>query len=114
MADDVLRITKADASQGLVIAGDIDEYTYLTLTQSIAALAPNGDVHIDLGGVEFCDVAGLRAIVGAAGPASEARPDRHVILHAVPARVLRILAILGWDEMPAVAFDDESLAVRAC
>jgi ABC-type transporter Mla MlaB component len=114
---DTLRITNVNGVAGLIIAGEIDESAYLTLAERLAGLAPHGDVHIDLGGVEFCDLAGLRAIVCATGSpsadtglADEEQPGRHVILHAVPPRLLRILKILGWDEIPAVVFDEKRLA----
>lgn len=106
VADDVLRITKAGDRPGLIMAGEIDESSYSVLLQSLAALAARGDVHVDLGGVEFCDLAGLRAIVCATGSGGDHHPDRHVILHAVPPRLRKILEILGWDVLPGVAFDD--------
>ncbi len=109
MGDEVLRVTKASGQPGLIIAGEIYESGYSLLLQSLAALDPDGDVHIDLGGVEFCDLAGLRAIVCVAAPDDDG-PARKVTLHAVPARLRKILQILGWDVMPGVAFDDRGLA----
>ncbi len=105
MPDDVLRIIRTGHVQGLIIAGEIDESTYPALLQSLATLTRRGDVHIDLGGVEFCDLAGLRAIMGVTESASGERPVRHLVLHAMPPRLRRILEILGWDEMPAITFD---------
>jgi ABC-type transporter Mla MlaB component len=106
---DVLRITPANGVSGLVIAGEIDESSYSRLVRGLRAVDPRGDVHIDLSGVEFCDLAGLRAIVcvtetDAGGPA-----PGHLTLHAVPDRLRRILEILGWDDMPGVGFADERL-----
>jgi anti-anti-sigma regulatory factor len=110
MADDVLRITKANGGPGLVIAGEIDESSYQQLVRGLAALNPRGDIHIDLAGVSFCDLAGLRAIVCAAEPETGASVRGHLTLHAVPDRLRRILEILGWDDMPGVGFTDERLA----
>jgi anti-anti-sigma factor len=108
MADDVLRITSADGVAGLVIAGEIDESNYRRLVRGLGALNPRGDVHIDLSGVDFCDLAGLRAIVCVTE--ADARSARgHLTLHAVPDRLRRILEILGWDDMPGVGFADERL-----
>jgi ABC-type transporter Mla MlaB component len=107
---DTLHITIVGDPPGLIVAGEIDESVYLTLTQRLAGLPPRGDVHVDLAGVEFCDLAGLRAIVCAAGPDAGEPPGRHVVLHAVPQRLLRILQILAWDQMPAVVFARERLA----
>lgn len=109
MADDVLRITQADGLPGLIIAGEIDESSYPRLVRGLAVLHPYRDVHIDLSGVEFCDLAGLRAIVCVTEPGAAGGPPRRLTLHAVPDRLRRILQILGWDSMPGVAFTDEGL-----
>ena len=77
--------------------------------QDLAALDPRGDVHIDLSGVEFCDLAGLRAIVCVTEASAGDSVPRHLTLHAVPDRLCRILQILGWDDMPGVGFADERL-----
>lgn len=109
----MLRIARTNGPPGLIIAGEIDESSYPLLLESLAALDRRDDVHVDLGGVEFCDLAGLRAIVCAAEPGGaqcpDAEPAREVVLHAVPARLRKILRILGWDSMRGVAFDDGHL-----
>jgi len=109
MADDVLRITQANGGLGLIIAGEIDESSYRRLMQGLAAVNPRGDVHIDLAGVEFCDLAGLRAIVCVTEADGGGSAAGHLTLHAVPDRLRRILEILGWDDMPGVGFTDERL-----
>lgn len=110
MADEVLRISKVDGPPGLVIAGEVDESGYPILLHCLAALGTHGEVHIDLGGIEFCDLAGLRAIVCVGRPDEDANPGRRVYLHAVPGRLRKILHILGWDNAPGLAFDEASLA----
>jgi anti-anti-sigma factor len=109
MGSEVLRITQANGVPGLIIAGEIDESGYPLLLQSLASLNPHRDVHIDLGGVEFCDLAGLRAIVCATEhPAGDA-PSGQLTLHAVPERLRRILQILGWEDMPGVVYTEQRL-----
>ena len=110
MAEQALRITKAHDRPGLIIAGDVDESSYPLLLQSLAALDHHGGIHIDLGGIEFCDLAGLRAIVCAGRPGEETSPGRPVRLHAVPQQLRKIMQILGWDDRPGLAFDAASLA----
>jgi ABC-type transporter Mla MlaB component len=110
VADEVLRIRKVSDRPGLVIAGEVDESGYPVLVQCLAALGTHDEVHIDLGGVEFCDLAGLRAIVSVGRPDEDASPGRHVCLHAVPPRLRKILDILGWEDAPGLAFDESSLA----
>lgn len=115
MADDELRITRSQGLPGLILAGEIDESSYPVLVRSLAALGSLRDVHVDLGGVDYCDLAGLRAIIRAAGPDDAAEPAPgdltagRVVLHAVPGRLRRILQILGWDAMPGVGFDERRL-----
>src|ERR1700685_4322478 len=109
MADDALRITPANGVPGLVIAGEIDESSYRRLVRGLAALDPRGDVHIDLSGVEFCDLAGLRAIVCVTETDAGDCVPRQLSLHAVPDRLRRILQILGGDDMPGVGFANERL-----
>jgi ABC-type transporter Mla MlaB component len=110
VAEEALRITKAHDQPGLIIAGDVDESGYPLLLQSLAALDQHGGIHIDLGGIEFCDLAGLRAIVCAGRPGEEASPGRPVRLHAVPPQLRKIMQILGWDDRPGLAFDAASLS----
>jgi anti-anti-sigma regulatory factor len=110
VADEVLRIAKADGQPRLIIVGEVDESGYPLLLQGLAALDRHGDVHIDLGGIEFCDLAGLRAIVCVGRLDEDASPGRCVCLHAVPPRLRKILNILGWDDMPGITFDEEPLA----
>lgn len=110
MADnEALRVSSSGNPPWLVIAGEIDESSYRRLVRGLAALDSRGDVHIDLSGVEFCDLAGLRAIVCVTEADAGDSVPRHLTLHAVPDRLSRILQILGWDDMPGVVFADERL-----
>jgi anti-anti-sigma regulatory factor len=102
MADnDALRITSTSNPPGLTITGEIDETSYPVLLDSLAAAAGHLEMHIDLSGVTYCDLAGLRAIVCLTEP-SRRRPARRVVLHAVPQRFREILQILGWDATPGI------------
>jgi anti-anti-sigma factor len=107
-----LRITSHGDRPELVLAGEIDEFSYPDLAASLAhaVSAGCGDIHIDLGAVEYCDIAGLRAIVCAAGSPGEARPSRRVVLHSVPPQLRKVLRILGWDALPAVVVEEVRLA----
>ncbi len=113
MADDrVLRITRNSGRPELVLAGEIDEFSYPDLTASLAqaADAGAGDLHIDLGAVEYCDIAGLRAIVCATASPGEPRPSRRVVLHSVPPHLRKVLHILGWDTLPTVVVEEAMTA----
>ena len=60
----------------------------------------NPRLHVDLSAVTFCDLAGLRAIVRLAGPATQ------VILHEVPKTLLIVMTILGWDQEPGLVISE--------
>lgn len=96
--DGALRILRTVRPHGLRLDGEIDDETYPALLLALEAIAADGrpgDVHLDLSLVSFCDVAGLRAMVGLA---ERLGGERRVVLHA-PAPPLRtILRVLGWDD----------------
>lgn len=87
---------------GLAIGGEIDEANYSDLAQMLGEVALGRvEVHVDLSAVEFCDVAGLRAIVRLAAA------GRTVVLHGLPAQLLNVLAILGWDRTPGLVIENK-------
>jgi ABC-type transporter Mla MlaB component len=102
-ASGALRITRA--GDRLLVAGDIDEDTYPDLMAALGSIAGQpGAVHLHLAGVEYCDLAGLRAIVlltETSGPEA-GHGIRRVVLHGVPDRLTRLLRILGWDSAPGL------------
>ncbi|HTZ24582.1 MAG TPA: STAS domain-containing protein [Streptosporangiaceae bacterium] len=110
--DGVLRITNTDDPPGLAIAGEIDESTYDALVGALGKVAHGpAEVHVSLGGVSYCDLAGLRAIVcatgadrGGAGCNGEG-DTRRVVLHEVPPQLATVLRIVGWDSTPGLAVD---------
>jgi ABC-type transporter Mla MlaB component len=101
----VLRISQTTSPAGLAIAGEIDEATYPALVTSLHEIADAHQVvHVDLGGVIYCDLAGLRAIVRLAVDEGAAQP-RHVRLSNVPQHIRVVLAIIGWDALPGLALE---------
>jgi ABC-type transporter Mla MlaB component len=99
----VLRITETARPAGLEITGEIDEATYPALVTSLHDIAErHHEFHLDLGGVSYCDLAGLRANGRLADPGG-AGPVRHVVLHHVPHHMRVALAVTGWDALPGLA-----------
>ena len=98
----------------LHLAGDIDEWTYRTLTEVLAVAAATGwdPIQVDLAGVGYCDVAGLRAIVAlAGGPGESGRKNGEaavgqIVLAHLPSGLRTVLRILGWDTVPGVILED--------
>ena len=106
----VLRITTTARPAGLAITGEIDEATYPALVTSLHELAEKyHEVHLDLSGVSYCDLAGLRAIVRLAddrGTGDRGTGQaRHVMLHNVPHHMRVALAVTGWDALPGLAVE---------
>jgi ABC-type transporter Mla MlaB component len=100
--DGVLRITVMSSPPGLAIAGEIDESTYLALVAKLAEFAGGAaEIHISLGGVAYCDLAGLRAIVRLA-----TGDGRRVVLHEVPPQLRTAMRIVGWDATPGLVVDE--------
>lgn len=103
--DGVLRITRIpgpglDPGPGprYALAGEIDEATVGGLAGKLAEIAADLDeVHLDLGALDYSDLAGLRVIVQLA-----ADGRRHVVLHQLPPHLRAILGIVGWDTAPGL------------
>ena len=115
--DGVLRIVSTSNPPGLTLEGEIDESTYPGLVQALqATTSDRAEIHVSLGGVSYCDLAGLRAIVCATGisdcaasggeASGNGRGDaRRVVLHEVPPQLVTVLQIVGWDSTPGLALD---------
>jgi ABC-type transporter Mla MlaB component len=98
-----LRITSTRRPPGLAISGEIDETTYGDLVGALGTFADGlAEVHLGLAGVEYCDLAGLRAILR---PARGNGQIRCVVLHDVPPHLREVLRILGWDATPGLTID---------
>jgi anti-anti-sigma factor len=100
--DGVLRITCTTMPPVVVISGEIDESTYSALVEVLSKLAYGRDeIHVDLAGVEYCDIAGLRAIVNLTG-----EHGRRVVLHQAPPQLKAAIRIVGWDTIPGLALQE--------
>jgi ABC-type transporter Mla MlaB component len=118
--DGVLRITNTTNPPGLAIAGEIDESTYPGLLSALRGAGGRAEIHFSLGGVRYCDLAGLRAIVCATGAdGCENSGNGHhggrraVVLHQVPPQLITVLRIVGWDSTPGLTLDPPGGGVRA-
>jgi anti-anti-sigma factor len=102
---EALRITEMGSPTGLVLAGEIDEDTYPALVAKLNELAIGvPEIHFDLAGLEYCDLAGLRAIIRLASTGHDEHVKR-VVLHDVPWRLQTVLRIVGWDSTPGLVID---------
>ncbi|MEU6546860.1 STAS domain-containing protein [Streptomyces sp. NPDC046859] len=105
-----LKISTRDAANGpvLAIAGDLDyvsagEFRELLPTITVR---PGQRLVVDLGALEFCDSSGITALIAAHHHARSAGGE--LVLAAVPANTLRILSIVGLDQILTIHPDSET------
>jgi anti-anti-sigma regulatory factor len=106
--DGGLRLISTGSPPVVAIVGEIDELTYRGLLSALAEIGDGpGEIHFDLAGVQYCDLAGLRALVGMTrvGPGST-NGGRTVVLLKAPPHLRTILEILGWDSTPGLYLDE--------
>jgi anti-anti-sigma factor len=107
--DGTLRITwRSGEPPIMVLAGEVDEASYPGLVAALTGAAAHYDeIHLDLGGLDYCDLAGLRAIVRLASPeAAGGGSVKQVVLHRVPDSVRTVLHIVGWDAAARLTMAD--------
>src|ERR1700683_4316852 len=93
--DGALRITWTGNPLVVAIAGEIDESTFPALIRRLSDLADGQrEICVNLAGLTFCDVVGLRAIVRLTG-AGSGQSGRRLVLQEVPQHLMKLLQILG-------------------
>ncbi len=116
-ADKQLVISRGESGDALTIAGSIDNFNadavsrVLTgemdfersaargLTQAVSA---GGNLHVDLSRLEFADVSGIQAIVGAA---KNAVGKRRLVLSGLPPRIASVMSVVSWIELPNIVIE---------
>lgn len=102
-----LNVTRQDTATGPVLhvigALDFEQATALREQVERLVLSPGRNLLIDLSGLEVCDSTGITALLAARHRARAAGAE--VILTAVPADTLRILRIVGLDQVFAIQPD---------
>ena len=111
MAQEAPLTVTRDVDDGVAVvraAGELDLATASQLVRAIdiAAAGRRPRVLVDLAAVEFCDSAGLRALLGAAREV-EARAGRLVVAVTPGGPVDRLLEIAGLREFLHVRAPDE-------
>ncbi|MDL5199210.1 STAS domain-containing protein [Streptomyces sp. ALI-76-A] len=96
-----LKITSREAVTGpvLEIHGELDYAHAAELRDLLTTLTlqPGQRLVLDLAGMDFCDSSGITALIAARHHADAAQAD--VALAAVPARTLRVLRMVGLDQV---------------
>jgi anti-anti-sigma regulatory factor len=102
-ADKQLVIRRTSAPDGLLITGVIDLFNIDSFARTLnASLEGEGDLHIDLSRLEFCDVSGIRALVSAA---ERVAGLRRLFLHGLPPQLRTVMKVVGWADLPGLVID---------
>ncbi|MFC9502591.1 STAS domain-containing protein [Streptomyces sp. NPDC057002] len=105
-----LTIHHRDAETGPVlhVAGDLDYAQAPELRRQVdqLALTPGQCLVLDLSGLEFCDSSGITALLAARQHALAA--DAGIVLAGVPANLLRVLTLVGLDQVFTLRSDSSS------
>ncbi len=101
--DGLLRITPLPHAPGFRVDGTVDFTSRSGLAAAFAAVQQgHADIHVDLSGVEFIDMEGLRLIVRAARDLAK---GRLLVLGGVPSYVRVLLRAVNWDDTPGLRCD---------
>jgi anti-anti-sigma factor len=96
-ADKQLVVTRTLDPIGLCFSGEIDINNRGAVAASLGAIeAHDMDVHLDLSGLIFCDISGIRAFVEAA----EHRQNGRLMLHGLPDLLQTVMRVTGWTDLP--------------
>lgn len=109
--DRQLVISRFARPSGLRLIGSVDASNVESVVEVLAS-ALNGDsdhdVHIDLAGLEFADVSGIRALVQAA----ERADHRHrMIIHGLPPLMEKVMRVVGWTDLHSLSISEAMFPV---
>jgi anti-anti-sigma factor len=97
--DALLRITRTFDRPGLRLSGEIDASNAASVAGVVAAGPADGsDVHLDVSGVSFCDVDGIRVFVSRAEALG-----RRVVLRGLSPDLERVMRLVGWIDVEGTA-----------
>ncbi|WP_433463820.1 MEDS domain-containing protein [Spirillospora sp. CA-128828] len=99
--DGVLTIVPLFAPPGLRLSGAIDESTLPALVAALRDVDPRAaHICLDLSRLDFCDLAGLRALIDANETSSVI--GRQVILRSMPDCMELMMRAAGWNTVPGI------------
>src|SRR5882672_398637 len=102
-ADKQLVVTRTLEPYGLRFSGEIDITNSDAVPQSLSmAFVRNGDMHLDVSGLIFCDINGIRSFVDAA----EAMDGGRLMLHGLPALLQKVMNVTGWSDIESLVLCD--------
>ncbi|WP_147425306.1 MEDS domain-containing protein [Bailinhaonella thermotolerans] len=94
----------ADGRPVLRVAGTIDRTTVGVWGEALRAAATwGGDIRVDMTGLEFIDVAGLREV---AQIADGLPGDRRLRMRNLAPMVADVIRMVGWDQTPGLVIEE--------
>ncbi len=107
--DKQLVVTRTYRPDGLRLVGAVDasnvEGVTGVLDSSFEGDGQGRELHLDLTRLEFSDVSGIRALVGAA---ERADGRYRMVLHGLPPLMGRVMSVVGWSEMPSLEISPDA------
>ena len=98
-ADSQLVVMRTVRPPGLRFAGEIDISNSDAVAQSIRiALGDTARSHVDVSGLSFMDVSGIRAFVDAARDMGD---GRRLLLHGLARQLETVMRVTGWADVPS-------------
>jgi len=104
--DKQLVITQSSRPVGVRLIGEVDSANVEAVTgvlNKTLTAHQDADVHVDLAGLEFSDVSGIRALVAAA---ERVDGGRRLILYGLPPLMTKVMDVVGWTDLPALTISD--------
>ena len=107
-----LRVARTTAPYGFRLIGAIDHNNVEAFGRWLGATlerldGTGGDVHLNLGSVEFADTTGIRQLVEAA---RDLDGSGRLILHELPDRLRATIRAVGWSDLPSLVIADRRSA----
>jgi anti-anti-sigma factor len=102
--DGLLKITWLPHAAGFRVEGTVDVSSRSGLAAALSAAAQGADIiHVDLSGVDFIDMEGLRTIARAARDFGD---GRLLALERVPSHVHALLRATNWDTVAGLRIEE--------
>lgn len=99
-ADTSVVMSRTVDPDGVMLAGEIDVANSRSIADALRRAFPDGNgAHLDLSGVSFCDVSGIRVLIRLA---RELGPGRKLLLHGLPAQLESVMRVTGWADLPGL------------
>jgi anti-anti-sigma factor len=100
-ADKNLVVTRTLDPYGLTFSGEIDVNNSHAVARCLSTtFVGDDDLHLDVSGLIFCDISGIRAFVDAAEQKTTDANERRLLLHGLPQLLQTVMRVTGWADLP--------------